>query len=146
MTVIAWDGKTLAADKRAESCGMKRSRTKIFRLATGQLMGYSGDTCVGLAMKDWIESGCLPESFPAAQAAQDHGNCILITREGVVVYDNTRFALPVSESFCAFGSGRDYAVAAMHLGKSSREAVEIASMFDVYCGDGVDELTLDAPT
>jgi ATP-dependent protease HslVU (ClpYQ) peptidase subunit len=40
----------------------------------------------------------------------------------------------------ATGSGRDYALAAMHCGKTAREAVEIACLFETGCGNGVDEL------
>lgn len=41
------------------------------------------------------------------------------------------------------GSGRDFAIAAMHCGKTAREAVEIASLYENGCGNGVD--VLEAP-
>jgi hypothetical protein len=44
-----------------------------------------------------------------------------------------------NEAFCAMGSGRDFALAAMHLHKSAADAVLIASLFDVYCGNGFNE-------
>ena len=37
---------------------------------------------------------------------------------------------------------RDFALAAMHLGKSAREAVEVACALDVFCGNGIDTLEL----
>lgn len=79
MTVIAWDGKTLAADKRVGYGNMHRTTTKIRRV---------GDALVGCS-----------------------------------------------------GSG-SLAVAAMHLGKSAREAVEIACLYDMNCGNGIDTLEL----
>jgi hypothetical protein len=42
MTVIVWDGKTLAADKQATQADLKRKVTKIHRLR-GHLVGVSGD-------------------------------------------------------------------------------------------------------
>ena len=47
----------------------------------------------------------------------------------------------VEDQFAAWGSGRDFALTAMHLGKSAREAVEIACLFENGCGNGVDVLT-----
>lgn len=49
---------------------------------------------------------------------------------------------PVREKFVADGSGRDFALSAMHLGKSAREAVAFAARFDVYTGGGVDAFDL----
>jgi ATP-dependent protease HslVU (ClpYQ) peptidase subunit len=47
------------------------------------------------------------------------------------------------ESFHALGSGRDFALAAMYLGKNAREAVEIAMEFDLETGKGVDCLEVE---
>lgn len=41
----------------------------------------------------------------------------------------------------AIGTGRDYARAAMHLGRNAVEAVQVAILFDENCGNGVDTLT-----
>jgi hypothetical protein len=42
----------------------------------------------------------------------------------------------------AWGSGRDFALAAMHLGKTAAEAVEVACLFQSDCGLGVDHVEL----
>lgn len=42
----------------------------------------------------------------------------------------------------AIGSGCDFAKTAMHLGKTPRKAVEIASELDLYTGGTIKELTL----
>ena len=39
MTTIAWDGKTLAADKLASYGELRTTVTKIFRLSDGSLVG-----------------------------------------------------------------------------------------------------------
>jgi ATP-dependent protease HslVU (ClpYQ) peptidase subunit len=50
---------------------------------------------------------------------------------------------PVEDPFIAFGAGRDYAMAAMHLGCDAHRAVEVACVFDTGCGMGIDTLELD---
>jgi ATP-dependent protease HslVU (ClpYQ) peptidase subunit len=42
----------------------------------------------------------------------------------------------------AIGTGRDYALAAMHCGSTAAEAVAIAALFDPGTGGGVDTVTL----
>jgi hypothetical protein len=43
----------------------------------------------------------------------------------------------------AIGSGRDFAAAAMYLGKTAREAVEVAMALTGFCGHGVDTLEFE---
>lgn len=60
MTVIAWDGSALAADKRAVSGGgIARACTKIERHG-GSLLGITGDWDTGAEMREWFKAGALP--------------------------------------------------------------------------------------
>lgn len=141
MTILAWDGITLAADKRAISDGLSCTVTKIMRLSDGRLFGGCGDLSFCLAMKDWIEQGSKFETFPAAQRDKDDWQgCVLVDEHGLGVFERTPSLIRFEDPFYACGSGRDYALAAMHLGKSAEEAVKIASLFEVGCGNGVDSL------
>jgi ATP-dependent protease HslVU (ClpYQ) peptidase subunit len=143
LTCIAWDGKTLAADKLADNAGLKLTVTKIYRLKDGSLFGYAGIALLGLLMKDWIEAGCNPADFPEVQKDKDEwGTCVVISDSGARVYQRFPIAITFEDKQLAFGSGRDYALAAMHLGKTAREGVEIACIFEAGCGNGVDVLTL----
>jgi hypothetical protein len=46
MTCIAWDGKTLAADKQATSVGRGITTTKIYRVGACLVaLAGSGDVC-----------------------------------------------------------------------------------------------------
>lgn len=142
MTVIAWDGTTLAADKRVVYVGMPRTVTKIFRVANA-LVGIAGDGAQGMDMVRWIECGSDREKFPAAQRDKEQwATVVVVNGAGLWLYERTPEAMRIEDSFYATGSGRDYAMAAMHFGKSAREAVEIACLFDVNCGNGIDELRL----
>ena len=144
MTVIAWDGKTLAADKRATYFGLSRTVTKIFRVGD-VLVALAGNGSHGLEMLDWIRNGCKKDEFPAAQRAADENQWATVSvfgADGIRLYERTPFPAVIEDENYATGSGRDYAIAAMHCGKTAREAVEIACMFETSCGNGIDTLTL----
>ena len=143
MTVIAWDGSTLAADKRAVNGTLPRTTTKIFR-TEGRLVGTSGDQSVALQMLDWYRNGREAKDFP--KRAEDDSASLLVIEpnRSVWMYTTGPVAAEFHDRQFAIGSGRDFAIAAMHLGKSAREAVEIACMFDNYCGNGIDALELES--
>lgn len=144
MTVIVWDGKTLAADKRAVSAGYGGGTvTKIHRWEGG-LMGFSGDYDLGIAMLDWLRAGASPSQYPQRQRTEDYTAVIVVRRDGTVVrYEREPVPMPFQNVPQAMGSGRDYALAAIHLGCDARRAVEVACALDVGCGNGIDTLTLE---
>lgn len=142
MTVIAWDGRTLAADRQSTSNNMKRSTKKIYTVRDG-LVAITGGGCHGHALINWFLGDRDVSKWPL-YVSDECGFIIHITKQGVWVYagDKPAFGEPILSPFIAFGSGRDYAMAAMHLGKSAKEAVKIACLFDTTCGMGVDTLRL----
>jgi len=143
MTCIAWDGKTLAVDKRVIYCGLARTVTKIFRIRDS-LVGIAGDGAQGMDMVEWYRAGCDVEKFPIAQRDKDQWATVVVVKpDGLWLYERTPVMMRIEDAIYATGSGRDYALAAMHLGKSAAEAVEIACLFDIGCGNGVDTLELD---
>ena len=143
MTCIAWDGKTLAADKRAESAGHYFTTTKARKIATGEVLAWTGDADTGRMMAAWYEAGADPAKYPECQKDKDAwARLIVATARGVKYYDRWPQFTVVEEPFAAWGSGRDFALTAMHLGKSAREAVLIAALFESGCGNGVDEFQL----
>jgi hypothetical protein len=144
MTCIAWDGRTLAADKRATVAGHAATVTKIMRTPSGELIGASGDLDTGRALMAWYCAGADASSFPDNRNGEYcRAYLMVITLEGKVhKYEREPIALPFEDKFSAMGSGRDYALAAMHLGHSARKAVEVASVLDTSCGNGIDMLRL----
>lgn len=143
MTVIAWDGKTLAADKRACIGSMIRTTTKIFRVGDC-LVGYSGEACFGEQMVAWFKAGAKVDDFPAAQRDKDDWCGLLVIHPDgkIAKYERTPYPLCFEDGQFAFGSGRDYALAAMYCGKTAAEAVEVTCALDNGCGNGVDTLEL----
>lgn len=144
MTVICWDGETLAADRQANMSGFPYEATKIFRVPSG-MVGFSGNGSHAMALLDWFKGDMFPANYPK-ESYEDGAGSMLITNEGELwVYDSkTAYPEIIKTKFFARGCGRDYALAAMYLGKSAIEAVEVASALDVNCGMGVDFLRLEA--
>lgn len=139
MTTIAWDGQKLAGDTQGNCYGMKARAEKVFRLHDGRLYGGSGEYQHVLAARDWLNGGDRPkfesdDSFAALLVSLD-GSCSRL--------EKCLVEMPVYESFAACGSGMDFATAAMHFGKSAREAVEVACALDVNTGGDVLVLELD---
>ncbi|AVQ81666.1 hypothetical protein [Variovorax sp. PMC12] len=143
MTVIAWDGKTLAADKRAVHAGYTGGTvTKIHRWPGG-LCAFSGDLDVGVQLVEWLRAGAVPADFPKLQT-ENAANFLVIHVDGSVCqYERTPVPLVFEEGRRAMGSGRDFALAAMHLGHDARAAVEVACALDSGCGNGIDVLMLE---
>lgn len=144
MTVIAWDGKTLAADKQSSYGSLPAITTKVFRIRN-HLVAGSGDTARIIEMRKWFEDGADPAKLPAFQTDEAKFVDLMVVDPagGLMVYSNGPLPSFIQNQFWATGSGRDFAIAAMHCGKTAREAVEIASLFCTGCGQGVDSLELE---
>ena len=145
MTVIAFDGRTLAADKQSTSNGMRRTTTKVYRVFDG-LLALMGDGGHAMALLGWFCGDRDNAAWPRPAGPEEVGRVIHFTRTGVTIYNGNGggYGEPVEDKFMAFGAGRDYAMAAMHLGCDARRAVEVACVYETSCGMGIDTLELTA--
>lgn len=140
MTCIAWDGRTLAADRRSNFGSAPVTTSKIRRVRDGKhLAGASGECgkCRGLVA--WYDAG--------ADAAMHvgFGDALLlaIDEQGVAwLYDEGPWPIKVLDEFVAIGSGMAEALVAMACGKTAVEAVDLAARFNTRVGNGVDSLDL----
>ena len=144
MTVIAWDGTTLAADKQATICGNPYPVTKIYRVPGG-LVAFSGGGSHAMELLEWFRAGCVIDKYPKARSEDGSAGALFITSTGEIkLYSDTSpYTETIEQRYYARGAGRDYALAAMYLGKTAREAVEVACALEINCGMGIDTLTLD---
>ncbi len=148
MTVIAWDGKTLAADRLTNCQGVRMSVTKIHRL-DGMLVGGAGELDMILEVVEWIRAGRNPATFPAAQRTRDDNQAVLLVEQDwsrggapvVRLYTRAPVAAPYESPFVAVGSGAVIAMTAMHLGKTAVEAAKLACELNQDCGGGIDALS-----
>jgi hypothetical protein len=145
VTVIAWDGKTLAADRRACANGFIYSVTKIARV-DDVLVGLSGYIARFGLYKDWLASGRDPERFPVApRDDREWSQFLVIHRSGLIERFEGASTSPiiVEESWHTMGSGRDFAAAALALGYTAERAVEIACQLSEECGNGINTLSFE---
>lgn len=140
MTVIAWDGKTLAADKRSTFGGVTLTSTKIRRAGDGALVGAAGKSGPCRAFAEWY---CDGQDRAAYVPAFDDVHMLVIDPERRAwMFDNGPVPMLIEQPFCAIGSGMSEAMVAMACGKTAAEAVELTSRFTSSCGDDVDTLEL----
>lgn len=137
MTTIAWDGKTLAADTRATAGGFAFGNDKAVRLKDGRLYAGSGSAEDCEAVRIWLETGGDKPTL------KDYVGLVIGSDASIWRYEDKLVPFQVTSPFHAVGSGRDYAIAAMHMGKTAREAVELASVYDIYTGGPVTEIALN---
>ena len=141
MTTIAWDGKSLAGDRRISSGTIVYTSTKIRRTGDGRLIGATGDYGVCISMLDWLEHG---GARPVCQDSDRWAAALEVLPDGTCWMHNRETRWRIEDDFAAVGSGRDYAMAAMALGHPARVGVEVATRFDPGTGNGVDELVFGA--
>lgn len=131
MTTIAWDGKTLAADRRMAGY---MTTCKIFPVDGGYLAGAGAmDQLVEVAA--YLQAVADKPDLPESQES-----------EFIVVRGSEAFWLTwphlrevrIRESFAALGSGSEFALGALAMGANAKTAVQVAAKFDPYTGGGVD--------
>ena len=147
MTTIAWDGKTLAADRQATrgdrrmlcpKLAVVRSRHRggLWALAT------TGGRDAGRLLVQWWQAGARVDKWPASQATEDWCTLVVAGPGGCWVYDKLCIAEP-AQAADSWGSGAPYALGAMAAGATAEQAVLIAQKYDVYSGFGCDHATPD---
>lgn len=145
MTVIAWDGKTLAADKLCCNGSTRNTTTKIFRHGD-DLLAVTGDLSGGMEMLYWYRDGAESSKFPPANRdPQKSGYCSLIVIKSdktVWKYEVSPYPFLLEGSFNAFGCADEAALVAMACGKSAAQAIELVSRFNTGCGNGIDVLEM----
>lgn len=139
MSVIAWDGKILAADRQGTFSNMRRTGRKIYKLENGNVIAFCGSISTSLLLLDWYKSGADKEKWPEEIQQGDKWCNIIVAEKGKCRFmDQQPFFLPVFDPFAAWGIGADFAIGAMEMGADAKTAVEIAIKWSEGCGCGVD--------
>lgn len=142
MTTIAWDGKTLAADRQINFGNTRDgTMTKIVqRKKDGALCSTTGNAAKGAAFERWFLKGGRGD-YPGNLGEGDRTTFayIIYSPEHIVHYSSDGW-YEKKMGFFADGSGWELALGAMASGKTAKEAVEIASLFDIKTGSDIDTL------
>ena len=124
MTTIAasLDYMEIAADSM---CSGDSSFYLVDKLRKGKssIFGAAGDWDKILKFYDVIDNGGDLDSESDIEVIE-------LRNDGIWVYESTIIPARIKNSFYAIGSGAAYAIAAMHLGKTPKQAIEIAALFD----------------
>lgn len=145
MTVICWDGKSLAGDKMSQNQWTKRAVRKVVRSRGGDaLIGAAGDADRCRALIAWFDQG---GDFPdhLRRSSETDATLLVVWRDGSCeLYQREPFPIVLDgKNNQAIGSGAEAALVAMHCGKTAAEAVEVASLFCPGVGLGVDALEFE---
>lgn len=129
MTVVAWDGKTLAADSAVTVGGMRLACEKIERFPDGSLYGAAGDGDETVKLADFIRKGGTGRRPKCESVYALH-----ILPDGTVnLYSGSAWPDRITSPFVAIGSGCKYAMAVMWAGFDSARACEAAIALDKSC-------------
>lgn len=151
MTVIAWDGNTLAADSMSSDGYLHGSCIKLTehrRRGKRYLMAGTGTSRAIEAVRRWFITGAKPDKFP--KFAFDDNGCmrfIVVDCENGVVRDYQGVAIPCIEKAVPFawGCGAEAAMGAMAHGATATQAVETACKLIKGCGGPVVSLSVSLP-
>ncbi len=122
--------------------GSKHSTTKIHKI-NGELFATSGCMSIGVARLEWARAGMDAETYPRSTCDDEWGQVLRITSDRrILLYNINGWPMHFEVPRYAIGSGTDFALAAMYLGHSAVEAVEVASALCTDCGMGIDTLEL----
>lgn len=132
MTVIAWDGETLAADSQLNYGTNRLTCEKLFRLSDGGMVGMAGTAAKCIRLLRYIRGeGPAPKRLMSTEAIRVHP-------DGTVdLYPSTAVPERITSKLVVIGCGGNIALGAMAAGKTAAEAVAIAIEHDSNCGGPV---------
>ncbi len=143
MTVIAWDGKILAADKLANTSDMRRSVTKITKAPNGNLLFSAGSFDTITALYQWYNKAGNDDEFYRVQKENDWQPLNVIYIDGTIWrYERHPVPFKIEDKFITAGSGAHFAIAFLSMGLGAEEAVRRTIEFDPYSGGGIDVLSV----
>lgn len=153
MTTIAFDGQYLSADGRATVGNLiaAKSTKKIFPLVTQAngievkaVLAGAGSYEAILIVKKHLENFDLHDAdmIPELQPGDMSGLLVLETGEAFVL--ESKLIPMEAESPIAIGSGTDFAMAAMAMGKSAPEAVKVACELDCFSGGRIKTFDIES--
>lgn len=144
MTTIAWDGKTLAADRQITyDKTVEGEVTKIYkRKKDGALCAVAGNLPIAIRFVRWFLAGGKGEPPELEKGTATATSFVIYSPELMVKYSNTGWYEVELPNPFADGSGWELALGAMAAGATAEQAVHIASRFDTATGKNIDTLEL----
>lgn len=140
MTTIAFARGILASDSRITEKQMVWSDKckKIWRLKDGSLFGASGSDEPGMRLLESLKKG---QPYPKISEDEEF-NALHIMPDGKIFFTEGTIWTRWYEPYAAIGSGKRYALTALHLGFDAVTAVKSGIKMDVHSGGRIQVLKL----
>ena len=129
MTTIActWkDGKgIMAADRKTVTGDLYFPATKIFKIR-GDIVGAAGDAGDCEMFLEWFDK----QRGKPPKIVNEDFDALVLTKRGILTYDDACIPLKVDRSFHAIGSGALGALIALQDGADPKSAIEKVHAFE----------------
>lgn len=141
MTTIAWDGRTLAADKGSWSGGFHQAVRKVHRVTAPDgrrfLVAMAGDSVFATLVLRWMRGGDHPGT--CLDDNKDRDVMVVVDERRRVWRLSSRLVyVPYEGKVHAHGAGQEIALGALMAGADSIKAVKITMVCSDYAARGVD--------
>jgi hypothetical protein len=130
MTIIAWDGKSLAWDSRATDEDRKHTVKKFRTLKDGRTVVVAGFLADLDRVRKLLDGNGWPE-LPTL--ITDRSSVVVWDRGKVFEYDESSTPRQVKKN-TTWGSGAPYAIGALAVGADAATACKVACRYSSSCG------------
>jgi len=132
VTTVAFDGNTIATDSQA-TADYIQSAKKLFKVNNAYI-GVAGTYSYAMMFVRWYKDQT--KEKPSSKLADDDFVALVIRQGKAYAYDNNCIEMPMTAP-CAIGSGSNFAMGAMYMGATAKQAVECAKQYCPYTGGKV---------
>ena len=134
MTVVVFDGTSLAVDSHSSDGKAKTPATKVWFHNGNKnvLLTGAGHLSSILEVKDWFERDGSVDDYPKCQQGPRQCVFIVLARHAIYRFESSPHAIEMTGPF-AYGAGAEFAYGALHMGATAEQAVEAAITYSPYC-------------
>ncbi len=144
MTTIAANLECMAADRKV-TLGETRYMSRKLKRVRDTIVGGAGSSTGIAKFMRWFEAGADADDTPKL-AKDEEIDVLLLSPRGLSFFNGEFVEDLMEDAFFALGTGNQAALAAMHLGLSPGDAVEVAKKVDNGTDGVVDVMWLDGRT
>ena len=134
MTIVVYDGKSIAIDRAAVSGTVIHRATKAWVHGDAVITGTGAASHVS-ALVNWYKQGADADDYPVYAT---HAELIVATSVNLLRYERSPHPVDHGNNKCAFGDGRDLAYGALAMGATAAQAAQVACHYNPNCGGGLD--------
>lgn len=150
MTVIVWDGITLASDSRITNLShlITDNYKKIYSLSLGY--SYHGDELLAIGMAGTVADFDKLLEMITSKTVGYLQHDYTVEVDAIIIGEKFVYEMEEGQTFLirherntklSIGSGGSFARAALHLNKNAKQAVKVAIALDCSCGGEIQSMS-----